>query len=212
MNTRLHERPTPFAIRAGRYGLALIAALSLAPACMTTVVKPNEPSTAQSPPKATWQVVVLPTADDRKDHRAGGGVDIFGEPDLLVRTESSLPRHLDEVVRGRLAAVGVRAVNKNSAAIPSVQVRIESVVLRRDPGAVTAHYSGTADVRLVISGRESGPQEMMITGKAERDASGVRALEQRVLNELLTDTLDDVAARVADAVLSALHTEPPPQL
>jgi hypothetical protein len=173
-------------------------------------VEPNAPTTAQAAP-AAWKVVVLPTKDDRADQRAGGGIDVFGQPDLLVRTEAGLPAHLDEVVRGKLSAAGVESVPESDS-VPRVQLRIESVVLRRDPGAVTAHYSGTADVRLVISGVGDGPQEMRITGQAEREASGVRALEQNVLNDLLTATLDDVAERVANAVLAVLRDEPPPEL
>jgi hypothetical protein len=146
--------------------------------------------------------------DARDRDRLGGGVDVFGLTDLLIRSETDFERHVDQLVSARLGAEGIETVDDHGAS-PSVQVEIVSIALRRDPGLVTARYTGTADLLVSVLSDQRTLQRQVI-GKTEREASGLRALEESVLNALLTETLD-VAATTAAREIAAMVRESPPQ-
>jgi hypothetical protein len=50
-------------------------------------------------------------ADARAGHHAGGGVDVFGNTDVRVRTAEGLSRHFDALLTQELSAQGVVIVD-----------------------------------------------------------------------------------------------------
>lgn len=203
-----HHRSKPRGVTRLAWLLPFVAT-GLVAACTVIEAKPS-PSAVTGGGAPTHGVVLLPTADERDDATAGVGVDVFGHADTHIRTADGLSRHVDDLLARQLAAQGV-VIAEGDASLPTVQVQIKSVSLRRDPGAITARYRGRAGITVVLT-RPSGRQELPMIAVVEHQGSGLRLLEPSVFDALLTATLEEVGRKGAASVAAALRAEPPPPL